>query len=139
MAGEPDVYDIIDALVTAGLAPGSDAAHARPRVYAPDEVHLYPDVDRFTGYESGPGVRHDFTLYLDHTVSDQGEQAEGERFTAVTQALRAAAKAYAEWVRSNQRSGSWDHLRVAETQWLALSGLEYRGVRMRLEGYRLWG
>lgn len=148
MAGEPDVYVVIEAILAAGIEPAGltdpptitiNRAYARPRVYEPNTLYLYPDDEVHTGYESGPGVRQDFRLVLDYTVDDAGEQAAGDRTPAVTEALRARAKAYAEWVRNNQRSAEWDRLRVAAIRWLDLSGIDFRGVRMRLDGYRMWG
>jgi hypothetical protein len=151
VAGEPDVFDMVDAIlaaIPAGLGADStgaavaiakDAARARPRTYVPNTLYLYPDDEDHRGYESGPGIRQDFRLVLDVTVDDQGEHAAGVRYSAVTELLRGLVKAYAEWVRSNQATATHDHLRVAAVRWLDIQGIDLRGVRVRLEGYRLWG
>lgn len=139
---EPDIFDVVDAIVASGIEADPritvDDAHARPPTYVPDTLYLYPGDENHVGYESGEGVRQNFRLWLDYAVDDSGERTDETRYAAVTQALRAKAKGYAEWVRTHQATDSWGHLRVATIDWLALSGLDYRGVRMRLDGYRIW-
>lgn len=111
---------------------------ARPVVYQPDTVYVYPDTEEHVGYESGPGVQQNFRLVVDLVLNDQGEQAAQVRDPDVTAALRTHYTAYADRVRLHNGDGVNDHLRIAGIDWQALTGLEYRGVRLRLAGYKLW-
>lgn len=141
IAGAPDIYVIVDEV--AGFIETDpnmtvDGSGARPATYEPDHIYVYPDTEDHVGYESGPGVRQNYAIIVDVVVDDKGENALESRDREVTDELRAHVANAAERVRLNQRSAFHDYLRISRIEWLALRGLNYRGVRLHLEGYRLW-
>lgn len=135
----PDVFLIVEGIALwLDPTPGTvvDRAWMRPSEYQPDTLYLYPEGDDQRPYDGEGSVRMDFRLVADYAVAS-AEQG-GPRDPAVTETLRQRASAYAERVRRHQRTAVHDMLRVAGTRWLELVGTDYRGFRMRLEGYRLW-
>ena len=129
------IVDHIRANATVPAGTARDTAAAAPAAYVADTFYAWPGVDRRVVEGDGTVDDSRFTVELALTVAAD-ETPDVGRDRAVSVALDDGADDLAAWVRGNRANELWDHLQVDQIVYDELRGLEYRGVRLTLSGFR---
>lgn len=126
----------IRTILEPGAAVAKDLTEAKPFAYAPQTLYVYPERVSEVPIETGPTRRQDFTVRVELTGPDLGEEASQQRDQAVSAFLDGRRGAYFAAVRANERGARWDHLRAAEDP-NGPATLQVRGIGLRLSGYKI--
>lgn len=119
-----------------GDAIAKDLTDAKPFAYAPATLYVYPERVSEVPIETGPTRRRDFTVRVELTGPDAGEESGQARDGSVSAFLDERRGAYFAAVRANERGARWDHLRAAEDP-NGPATLQVRGIGLRLSGYQI--
>lgn len=136
MSGLLEIVDAVVASVPVVTGFTRDTTGAEPSPFQPDTLHGWPGVDRFTAMDTGGTDEGRFTFSLAYCARAE-EGPDLPRSREVSEHLDEAVGAIRSWVASHRvAAGLWEWLTVTSATYDAIRGLDYRGVRIDLAGYR---
>jgi hypothetical protein len=131
------VIDVLDGLRAMEGDPtvAIDDSGQRPEFFRPRTLYAWIETQELVGAEAGPGQQERFSVTLVYVAENEGEEAQQQRSSDVTDELSTKRDDYLAWIRAHEATPVWDHV-AGDADMDFVRTFEGRAVAVRADGYR---